>query len=194
MGWPLPCRSGWRRRLADITIVTTALLAAAFASAAPVVSSGSSLGQTQKLGPSTIHGAWSLSCPPKPDAVCSLNQVVARDPKGSQVVLGVAVVPVKVQGHAPRLRFEFRMSPKAVQPAGIGMKVGDGPEYRLAIAHCDHQVCTAGGWLDADLRKALESSPAAQVAFLMPPRQQVLVPLALGGIGEGLRALEARAR
>ncbi|MEN9892218.1 MAG: hypothetical protein RLY78_2513 [Pseudomonadota bacterium] len=140
-----------------------------------------------------IFGAWSLACPPG-RAPCTLSQVVARDPSGRQVVLGASVVMAVADAKpgarpAPRPRLEFRMSAAAVREAGVGLKIGNGAEYRLPMGRCLPQACTAGGWLDDGLRRALAGAPAAQVAFLMPPRQQVTVPLALTGLTEGLQAL-----
>lgn len=142
-----------------------------------------------------LFGAWSLTCPQQPSGACVLSQAVARDPQGRQVVLGAIVLMTAPAPKAkPQPRLEFRMSAQAVPQAGLGLKIGDGPEYKLKMSACTAKACSAMGWLDAPLRKALQAAPAAQVAFLMPPRQQVLVPLNLTGLEEGLKALERSVR
>lgn len=132
-------------------------------------------------------GAWSLVCGGPSRATCSLSQIVARDREGTQVVLGVVLR--RLPGES-RSSLEFRMSPDAVVQAGVGMKIGDGPEYRLPMSRCDAKACLASGWVEGDIRRDLLAAPAAQVAFMMPGRKQVLAPVALQGLAEGLAEVE----
>lgn len=180
-----------RRLLAAAGVAMATLLAHAPGHAGPVVGQGARPTGAQGSGlQNKIYGAWSLMCAGQ-GGPCQLSQVVARDPSGQQVVLGATVVLAAANpGGPPRPMLEFRMSPDVVQKAGIGLKIGDGPEYRLRMSKCDTRACLASGWLEGDLRKALATSPVAQVAFLMPPKQQLAVPLSLAGFEEGVQALQ----
>lgn len=169
-----------------------ALTAALAAFAAPIGRAAPVLGHPpaaprSERPESRLFGAWSLLCLTSQTDSCTLSQVVARDREGRQVVLGVSV---QVPAGAARPRIDFRMSPQALFAAGLGLKAANGQEYRLKMSECDERTCLASGWLDPGLRKALEEGPAAQVAFLMPEKKQVLVPLALAGFKDGTRELE----
>lgn len=133
------------------------------------------------------YGAWSLICSPKPAERCILSQMVATDPQGRQVVLGATVV---LEGNTPRL--DLRFSPQAVAEAGLGIKIGDQAEYRLAMSDCSAQTCLASGWLEPPLLSQLQQAPGAQVAYMMPGGRQMLVPLSLQGFQAGLDALRQR--
>ena len=136
------------------------------------------------------YASWSLICGDPLLSNCSLSQIVARDPQGKKVVLGATVHIDRV---SMRPQLSLRQSPDALKEAGIGLKIEPGPEYRLPIAHCDTQVCEANGWLEGDLRRQLEHAKVAQVAFRMNNRQQVLAPLSLQGLDQGLQELMRRA-
>ena len=135
------------------------------------------------------YGAWSLICAGQTPGRCLLSQVVAADPRGEQVVLGVTVHLDKPTA-TPRL--DFRFSSHAVREAGVGLKVGDDSEYRLPMSDCSARACLASGWLEAPLLSQLEQAQGAQVAFMMPGGHQVLLPLSLQGFQIGLKALRQR--
>lgn len=137
------------------------------------------------------YGAWSLLCP---DAggngpPCALSQVVAADPQGHRVALGIAVL-VDDSLHVPRI--EFRFSAAAVREAGIGLLVGEGRELRLPIAGCDREACVAGGRLDPQILELFRRNPAAKFAFALPGDQQAVLPVSFVGFAEGLAALNAK--
>ena len=133
-----------------------------------------------------LFGSWGLLCFDRKPRVCTLSQAVSTEPRGTQVVLGVAV---HVDPGSTRPKISFRMSQLALPSAGLGLKIDQAAEYRLPMSTCDERVCLASGWLNGGLRTALENGTVAQVAFLMQDRKQVLVPLSLKGFKEGVQEL-----
>ena len=133
-----------------------------------------------------LFGSWGLLCFDRKPRVCTFSQAVSTDPRGAQVVLGVAV---HVDPGSTRPKISFRMSQLALSSAGLGLKIDQAAEYRLPMSSCDERVCLASGWLDGGLRTALETGTVAQVAFLMQDSKQVLVPLSLNGFKEGVEEL-----
>ena len=142
----------------------------------------------------TRHGSWAMRCAPVQGApaavtVCSLSQVVAADPAGQRVVLGVTVDLLE-SPTVPTIR--FRLGTATRREAGIGLRIDDGPELRLAIGQCDARRCEAAGRLAPDVLQRLESGRVAQVAFLAGTEaRQLTVPVALDGFRDGLAALRA---
>lgn len=183
--WPA---AGFRRRLADAAAGTAAALVLAATVVAHAAPARPGDGAASRAGADAVWGSWSLTCGGDHQR-CALTQAVSRDRAGRLVVLGAVIVQPPGER---RLRLDFRVSPQALAKAGIGLKMGTGAEYRLPMSQCDTQACIASGWIDGPLLQDIERNQAAQVAFLMDDRKQVLVPLALGGLREAMAELRRR--
>lgn len=142
--------------------------------------------------PDARFGAWGVTCAvPLIDSGlgaerCIAAQVVTAGPNRRGVLLGVALDYFDSAG-TPTIHFRF--APGAIRNAGIGVKVDDLPSLRLAISDCDARRCEAAGRLTGDIEATLRAGRLAQVAFLGPDRRQIVVPVALNGIGAALDAL-----
>ena len=139
------------------------------------------------------YGAWSLLCPktkvPEQETPCSLSQVVAADPQGQLVALGVLVL---LADSLLTPSIEFRFSSTAIQEAGIGLLVGKGHELRLPISGCDDKVCVARGRLDTQIVSLFKSNPVAKFAYVLSEDQHMVLPVSFVGFTEGLVALKAK--
>jgi invasion protein IalB len=141
-------------------------------------------------------GSWGVNCAsprnartsdaPPANRRCIISQIVAADPTARRVILGVTV-DLFDSPDVPTIH--FRLSPGAKKEAGIGLKIDDGPEFRLPIGSCDQARCEAAGRLTGDVRQAFLSGRVAQIAFIGPDGRQIVAPVALAGFREALEAL-----
>lgn len=148
---------------------------------------------SQEAGaPQTQAGRWGVVCGPTPSGVrrpeprCAIAQIVAADPAGQKVVLGTTV-DFFDSPEVPTIRFRF--SADAERNAGLGIKIDNGLEFRLAISGCDAQKCEAFGRLSGPVLNALQKGRLAQVAFISRSSGEVNAPLSLAGFAEALEAL-----
>lgn len=136
--------------------------------------------------------SWGLSCAVALDARgsplerCMVSQRVAIDPEGQKVVLGVTVDYADSPA-VPTMRIRF--SARANVKAGIGIKIDERPEMRLAINNCNSRRCESVGRLTPKVLKLWRRGKNAQVAFIEPGGKQVLVPVSLSGFDAALSAL-----
>lgn len=138
------------------------------------------------------YGSWSLICSESTGdkAHCQISQIISNDTKGEKVVLGISVYFLESTTTKPAIT--FRMSSKAIQKAGIGLKIDNGDEYRLPINECNDKICTATGLLDTALLDKLNHGTYCQIAFLLQNRQQMAVPVALNGFKESFSRLQSK--
>ncbi len=132
-----------------------------------------------------------MACAAEQKQRCSLSQVVATDPAGKNVLLGVAVD----QFDSPTVpTIHFRFSATALRDAGLGMKIDDVATLRLPISDCDRQFCQANGRIDEKLLGLMRAGKVIQVAFLTAERKQVTVPVSLSGFNVAIDALREASR
>lgn len=136
-------------------------------------------------------GSWSLICPEKIDkkTPCQISQIVANDPEGRKVLLGVSVY---FAGSPKRPMIDFRLSSIASQTAGIGLKIDNGDEFRLPINECNNQICIATGFLDETMLTRFNKGALCQLAYLLPDRKQMTVPVSLKGFEEAFSKLKLK--
>lgn len=115
-----------------------------------------------------------------------ISQLVAVDPKGEKVVLGLTV-DYADSPSVPTIRIRFTSAANA--QAGIGIKIDDGPEMRLAINNCNAQRCESVGRLSPRVLKLWRSGKMAQLAFIDQGGKQMLFPVSLSGFDPALSAL-----
>lgn len=136
--------------------------------------------------------SWSLSCAVaqngrgKPLERCMVTQVVAIDPKGKKVVLGLTVDYAN-SPNIPTMRIRF--SPGANRKAGIGIKIDNNPEMRLVINNCNTKRCESVGRLTPKILKLWRSGKQAQLAFIEQGGKQMLLPISLSGFDAAISAL-----
>jgi invasion protein IalB len=139
--------------------------------------------------------SWGLSCAVAQDPNgnaskrCNISQIVSADPEGKKVVLGVTVDFLDARD-VPTMR--FRLTPEARKNAGIGIKIDDKPEMRLAIDQCSAKRCEAVGRLTSTVLKMWRTGKVAQLAFIESGGKQVLVPVSLAGFDPALAELRTR--
>lgn len=134
-----------------------------------------------------VYGSWSILCPPARAQACTMSQVVSTDRLGSNAVLGVSV-HFKEGTSTPKI--DFRLTPDALFSTGVGLRVGGLSDYRLAMSTCNPTTCLASGWLTEPLLSELRRARAAQFAFFLKDRRQILVPISLAGFGEAYAELK----
>lgn len=117
---------------------------------------------------------------------CIVSQLVAIDPKGEKVVLGLTV-DYADSPTVPTMRIRF--SPGANMKAGIGIKIDDNPEMRLVINNCNTQRCESVGRLSSKVLMLWRSGRQAQLAFIEQGGKQMLFPISLAGFDAALSAL-----
>lgn len=117
-----------------------------------------------------------------------ISQVVATDAAKTKVVLGITVDYLDSPA-VPTVRFRFSSGAKA--SAGIGVKVDNHPDMRLAISDCNAQRCESIGRLSGPVLKIWRGGKHAQLAFLFKNGKQVLLPFSLAGFKPALSALES---
>lgn len=172
-------------------------MVARFVGAAPVQLSPGALIEGADGRPKTTReetfSSWGLSCAVAQDERgsplerCMISQRVAVDPKGEKVVLGLTV-DYADSPTVPTIRIRF--SPAANAQAGIGIKIDDGPEMRLAINNCNAQRCESVGRLSTQVLKLWRSGKQAQLAFIGHGGKQMLFPVSLAGFDPALSALD----
>ena len=181
-------------KLARIIFALTLLTNATAKAAAPLVMPPSSAAENTRPK-STLEktfSSWGLSCAtaqsPEGKQVerCMISQMVTNAPKTGKVLLGVTV-DYADSNATPTMRFRF--APGAKQKAGVGIKIDNGPEMRLAINSCNEQRCEAVGRLPADVLKLWRNGKLAQLAFIEQGGKQLLLPISLEGFNEALSAL-----
>ena len=117
---------------------------------------------------------------------CNIAQIVSLDPEGKKVLAGVTVDFLDARD-VPTMR--FRLTPAASKTAGIGIKIDDQPEMRLAINECNAKRCEATGRLPSNILKLWRTGKLAQLAFMESGGKQVLVPISLAGFNAALSEL-----
>lgn len=115
-----------------------------------------------------------------------ISQRIAVDPQGEKVVLGITV-DYADSPTVPTMRIRF--SAGANMKAGIGIKIDDRPEMRLAINNCNAQRCESVGRLSPKVLKLWRSGKLAQLVFIEQGGKQVLLPVSLAGFDAALSAL-----
>ncbi len=175
-------------RLGAAIAVAIGIQAAAVMAGAMAAASAADRGQVVER---SVHGAWSLACAAQQKQRCSLSQVVATDPAGKNVVLGVAV---DLFDSATVPTIHFRLSANALREAGLGMKIDETATLRLPIGDCDKQYCQANGRIDDQLMALMRAGKVIQVAFLTAQRKQVTVPVSLSGFDAAIDALREASR
>lgn len=184
-------------RISAKTALVLLWIAAGSVLALPVqVLSGSASGVAAGARPTVTkearYSSWGLSCAVAQDQHgsplerCMVSQRVAVDPKGEKVVLGITV-DYSDSPTVPTMRIRFSASAKA--RAGIGIKIDELPEMRLAINNCNAQRCESVGRLSPKVLKLWRGGKNAQVAFIEGGGRQVLVPVSLAGFDAALTAL-----
>lgn len=137
--------------------------------------------------------SWTLSCAVAQDdrgmplERCMVSQLVAIDPKGEKVVLGLTV-DYADSPTIPTMRIRF--SPRANMKAGIGIKIDNKPEMRLVINNCNTQRCESVGRLTTKVLELWRSGKQAQLAFIVQGGKQMLLPVSLAGFDAALSALD----
>ncbi len=158
---------------------------------------GAAVAADQKSGVDVARfGSWGLNCASPRDAKasdappgnrhCIISQIVTTDPAARRVILGLTI-DLFDSPEVPTIH--FRLSPAVKKEAGIGLKIDDGPEFRLPIGSCDQARCEAAGRLTDGVRQAFLSGRVAQVGFIGPHGRQIITPVALAGFREALEAL-----
>lgn len=117
---------------------------------------------------------------------CMISQMVATNPRERKVVLGLTV-DFEDSRTVPTLRARF--SADAKREAGIGIKIDEKPEMRLAIGDCNTQRCESLGRMSTPVLKAWSSGKIGKFAFLRQSGKQVLLPISLDGFDQALAAL-----
>lgn len=136
--------------------------------------------------------SWHLSCAVAQDnrgmshERCMVSQMVAIDPKGKKVVLGLTV-DYADSPTVPTMRIRF--SPAANRKAGIGIKIDNNPEMRLVINNCNAKRCESVGRLSPKVLKLWRSGKQAQLAFIVQGGKQMLLPISLSGFDAAILAL-----
>lgn len=139
--------------------------------------------------------SWGLSCATaqgpdgKPLERCMVSQWVTTEPKGGKVLLGVTV-DYADSPTVPTMRFRF--APVAKQSAGVGIKIDNQPEMRLAINDCNTQRCEAVGRLAPKVLLMWQKGRIAQFAFVEQGGKQVIFPITLSGFEPALSDLRRR--
>ena len=140
---------------------------------------------------SETYGSWSLICPQttNDDTPCQISQVVSSDPKGKKTILGISVYYF---GSTDKSAITFRLSPIAVREVGIGLKIDNGDEFRLPINECNKQVCIATGSMDKEMLTKFFNGTFCQLAFILPNRKQMTVPISLNGFEDAFKNLKTK--
>lgn len=138
-----------------------------------------------------IFGSWSVVCPQKgiKGVGCHISQAVATDPKGKNVLLGISVSLI---GASQQTRIDFRLTPAAAHDAGLGLKIDRSSEFRLPISKCDARVCVASAFLDDAMLARFKKGTLCQVAYRLPNKKQVTLPVSLKGFSEAFANLMQR--
>lgn len=137
-------------------------------------------------------GSWGYSCAVAGDGRgaqaerCMVSQIVAVNPQKGKVVLGLTV-DFADSDHVPTLRARFSAS--AVQQAGIGIKIDNRPDLRLAISNCDRNRCEAAGRLLPAVLDVWRNGKQARFAYLQQGGRQIVLPISLAGFDRALDAL-----
>lgn len=139
------------------------------------------------------YGSWSLVCPKTigDETPCQISQVVANDPKGKKVILGISVYYFD---STDKSVITFRLSSIAVREAGIGLKIDNGDEFRLPINKCDKKVCIATGLMDENMLAKFCNGTFCQLAFILPNKKQMTVPVSLNGFENAFKNLKHKAQ
>lgn len=137
--------------------------------------------------------SWGLTCAVArdekgdPSERCMISQVVATDRAQTKVVLGITIDYLDSPS-VPTVRFRFSSAAKA--SAGIGVKIDNQPDMRLAITGCNPERCESVGRMAAPVLKLWRGGKRGQMAFLFQNGKQVLIPFSLSGFRPALSALE----
>lgn len=137
-----------------------------------------------------VFGPWSLMCVETKSTAtqCSLSQVVAKDKRGRDAVLGVSVY-LDRSSREPVL--EFRFSAAAVKRSGIGFKIDGNRGFRLPISRCDNAACYAVGRIDSTMLAQMKSGKLGRFAYQLPNGAQATLPVMLADFGRALAALQS---
>ncbi len=135
------------------------------------------------------YGSWGMVCDKlvnnDSEKYCVLSQRVAVDPQGVKTIMGVSIYK-SLQTNQPMI--DFRVSSSALFEAGIGVKIQN-KEYRLKMTQCNEDICLASGEIDEDILIKLKSNESLQVAFFLPPKKQITIPVSLNGFSIAYEAL-----
>lgn len=152
------------------------------------------VGVLVSLAPSVMaedFGAWSLICNDTEER-CAISQVVAIDPEANKVMMGVSVNYAEIS-EDPMLNIRF--ANQAVKGAGVGLKVDGHQPIQFPISDCNDKGCRASIWMDSQLIEEMRKGEVAVVAYLLPPKKQVTLPVSLDGFSDAIdHLLEKRAR
>lgn len=137
-------------------------------------------------------GSWGYSCEVAGDNFgvrgerCMVSQTMAGEPGKSVGALGLAI-DFADSDQVPTLR--ARISGRAVQEAGIGIKIDNNPGLQLTIGSCDRYGCEAAGAMGPDVVKYWRKGKIARVAYVHQGGKRVVLSVSLAGFDRALDAL-----
>lgn len=145
-----------------------------------------------KLVREIAYSYWKLSCAVAnntsglPEERCMISQLISTDPLGRKTVLGITVDFID-PSNTPTIRFRF--SSEATKTTGVGIKVDNYPEMRLAINNCNAKRCEAIGRLSPDVLKYWRQGKMSQLAFMAPTGKQISIRVPLSGFDAAFSSL-----
>lgn len=138
-------------------------------------------------GEAQVYGAWGVECYSENRTTkCVATQMVATDPEGRNVALGVILEPGQ-PGGLPLLTFRF--TNQAFLPAGAGLKIDEHEPYRAPIAACDEAVCEVRAELAEEMAERMRTGNMLVFAFFLDRDNQISFPVSLNGFTRALAAV-----
>lgn len=128
--------------------------------------------------------AWNLLCGDQGN--CSLSQLVAKDPQGKKVLMGVNV-NFSISTQFPVMI--LRLPPAIYQEGGVGLKVDDNKSIQVPMSQCTNAACQSVIKIDETLLKEMHEGKMIKVAFALKKEQQMTLPVSLNGFKKGFRKL-----
>jgi invasion protein IalB len=135
------------------------------------------------------YGAWGVECATENGSQkCLATQIVATDPEGKNVAVGV-IVEANAPGELPYITFRF--SKMAYVAAGAGLKIDDNEPLRAPITGCDEAVCEVKAQLTENLSTQMRQGKVLIFAYFLDKEKQLSFPVSLDGFTQSLQAITA---
>jgi invasion protein IalB len=164
--------SGWRRRLA---LLSVALLAGAAPAAAQGVVKNT-------------YGDWQLRCETPAGAKneqCAIVQSVAAEDRPNVTLL--VIVLKTADGKSRLLRVVAPLG--VLLPAGLGLKIDNADIGRAGFVRCLTTGCVAEVVLEDNLIEQLKKGQSATFIVFQTPEEGIGIPVSLKGFGPGFDSL-----
>ncbi len=133
----------------------------------------------------TNFQSWNLICGEQGN--CSLSQLVTKDKKAKQIIMGVNI-NYSVSNQFPVLM--LRLPTQIHKAAGVGIKIGNNKAIQVPITQCNEKACQSIIKIDDILLKQMRQGSVGMIAFALKSKKQLTLPISLHGFSEGFEALK----